>query len=48
VAALVLSAPHAVDRLYVGGEPVVRDGLLVHADEGEIAAEQRRQAARFL
>ena len=48
VAALVLSAPHTVDRLYVGGEPVVRDGLLVHADEGEIAAEQRRQAARFL
>jgi cytosine/adenosine deaminase-related metal-dependent hydrolase len=48
VAALVLSAPHTVDRLYVGGEPVVRDGLLVRADEREIAAEQRRQAARFL
>jgi cytosine/adenosine deaminase-related metal-dependent hydrolase len=48
VAALVLSAPHRVDRLYVGGEEAVRDGVLVRADEREIAAEQRRQAARFL
>ena len=29
VAGLVLSAPHRVDRLYVGGEEVVRDGRLV-------------------
>ena len=37
VAGLVLSAPHRVDRLYVGGEEVVRDGHLVRADEDEIA-----------
>jgi cytosine/adenosine deaminase-related metal-dependent hydrolase len=48
VAGLVFSAPHRVDRLYVGGEEVVRDGRLVHADEAEIAREQRAQAARFL
>src|SRR5215831_6082492 len=33
VAALVLSAPHRVDRLVVGGEEVVRGGALVHADD---------------
>ena len=48
VAGLVLSAPHRVDRLYVGGEEVVRDGHLVHADESEIAEEHRRQARRLL
>jgi cytosine/adenosine deaminase-related metal-dependent hydrolase len=48
VAALVLSAPHRVERLYAGGEAVVRDGRLVRADENEIAAAQRRQAQRFL
>jgi cytosine/adenosine deaminase-related metal-dependent hydrolase len=47
VAGLVLSAPHRVDRLYVGGEEVVREGRLVRADEEEIAREQRAQAARF-
>jgi cytosine/adenosine deaminase-related metal-dependent hydrolase len=47
VAGLVLSAPHRVDRLYVGGEEVVRDGRLVNADEEEIAREQRTQARRF-
>ncbi len=47
VAALVLSAPHRVDRLVVGGEAVVRGGALVHADETEIAREQRAQARRF-
>jgi len=47
VAGLVLSAPHRVDRLYVGGEEVVRDGHLVRADEAEIAREHRKQAARF-
>jgi cytosine/adenosine deaminase-related metal-dependent hydrolase len=47
VAGLVLSAPHRVDRLYVGGEAVVRGGRLVRADEAEIAHEQRLQAARF-
>ncbi len=47
VAGLVLSAPHRVDRLYVAGEEVVRDGHLVRADEEEIAREHRRQAARL-
>src|SRR3954471_14128441 len=36
VAGLVLSAPHRVDRLYVAGREVVRDGHLVNADEEEI------------
>ncbi len=47
VAGLVLSAPHRVDRLVVGGVDVVRDGELVRADTAEIAREQRRQAARL-
>jgi len=47
VAGLVLSAPHRVQRLYVGGEEVVRDGSLVHADEQEIARDHRLQARRF-
>ena len=47
VAGLVFAGPHRVDRLYVGGKEVVRDGHLVRADEGEIAREQRRQAERF-
>ena len=47
VPGLVLSAPHRVDRLYVGGEEVVRDGRLVHADEEEIARHHRVQAGRL-
>ena len=47
VAGLVLSAPHRVDRLVVGGEHVVRGGALVHADEAQIASEHRAQARRF-
>ena len=47
VAGLVLSGPHRVDRLYVGGEAVVRDGHLVRGDEEEIAREHRAQARRF-
>jgi cytosine/adenosine deaminase-related metal-dependent hydrolase len=47
VAGLVLSAPHRVDRLVVGGEDVVREGRLVRADEDEIAREHRREAGRF-
>jgi cytosine/adenosine deaminase-related metal-dependent hydrolase len=47
VAGFVLSAPHRVDRLYVGGEEVVRDGHLVRADEDEIARVHRAQARRF-
>ena len=48
VAGLVFSGPHRVDRLYVGGEEVVRDGHLVRADEDEIAREHRAQARRFV
>jgi cytosine/adenosine deaminase-related metal-dependent hydrolase len=48
VAALVFGGPHRVDRLYVGGEEVVRDARLVRADEDEIAREHRRAAARFV
>jgi cytosine/adenosine deaminase-related metal-dependent hydrolase len=47
VAALVLSGPHRVDRLYVGGAAVVRGGHLVRANEAEIASEQRLQARRY-
>jgi cytosine/adenosine deaminase-related metal-dependent hydrolase len=44
---LIFSAPHRVDRLFVGGEEMIRDRGLVHADEGEIAREHRAQARRF-
>jgi cytosine/adenosine deaminase-related metal-dependent hydrolase len=47
VAGLVLSAPHRVDRLYVGGEEIVRDGHLVRVDEHEIARQHRVQARRL-
>ena len=48
VAGLVLSGPHRVERLYVGGEEVVHDGRLVRADEQEIAREHRIQARRLI
>jgi len=47
VAGLVLSAPHRVDRLVVGGEEIVRGGALVQADEAEVARAHRAQARRF-
>jgi cytosine/adenosine deaminase-related metal-dependent hydrolase len=47
VANLVLSGPHRVDTLLVGGQEVVRSGALVHADEQEIAHEHRKQARRL-
>ena len=47
VAGLVFAGPHRVDRLYVGGELVVRGGALVRADEREIARAHRAQASRF-
>jgi cytosine/adenosine deaminase-related metal-dependent hydrolase len=47
VSGLVFSGPHRVDRLYVGGELVVRGGALVRADEAEIGRQHRMQAARF-
>jgi cytosine/adenosine deaminase-related metal-dependent hydrolase len=48
VAGIVFAAPHRVDRLFVAGEEVIREGHLVHADEAEIAREHRAQARRFL
>ena len=47
VGGLVLSGPHRVDRLLVGGEEVVRGGELVRVDEAEIAREHRAQARRL-
>jgi cytosine/adenosine deaminase-related metal-dependent hydrolase len=47
VSGLVLSGPHRVDRLVVGGEEVVRDGELVRADESEIGRAHRREAERL-
>jgi cytosine/adenosine deaminase-related metal-dependent hydrolase len=47
VANLVLSGPHQVDRLLVGGADVVHGGSLVNANEQEIAREQRIQAKRL-
>ena len=47
-AGLVLSGPHRAERVYVGGEPAVLEGQLARADEREIAAAHRVQAARFL
>jgi 8-oxoguanine deaminase len=47
VAGLVFSAPHRVDRLFVRGEEIVRDGALLRADEAEIARAHRVQAGRF-
>jgi cytosine/adenosine deaminase-related metal-dependent hydrolase len=47
VAALVLSGPHRVATLYVGGEKVVDGGSLVRASEQEIAREHRKEAARL-
>jgi cytosine/adenosine deaminase-related metal-dependent hydrolase len=47
VAALVLAGPQRVERLYVGGEEIVREGRLVRADEAEIVREHRAQARRL-
>jgi len=44
---LVVSGPHRVDRLIVGGRDVVRGGSLVNARADEIAREHRVQAARL-
>jgi len=44
---LVVSGPHRVDRLIVGGRDVVRGGALVNAREDEIARDHRVQAARL-
>jgi 8-oxoguanine deaminase len=47
VAGLVFSAPHRVDRLFVGGQEIVHDGQLMRANETEIARQHRTQARRF-
>jgi cytosine/adenosine deaminase-related metal-dependent hydrolase len=47
VAGLVLSGPHRVDRLVVGGDDVVRGGALVRASEEEIARDHRVEARRL-
>jgi cytosine/adenosine deaminase-related metal-dependent hydrolase len=47
VSGLVLSGPHRVDRLFVGGKEIVGDGRLLRADEHELAQDHRRQAQRF-
>ena len=47
VAGLVFAGADRVDRLYVGGQLVVRGGALVRADEAEIARAHRAQAVRF-
>jgi cytosine/adenosine deaminase-related metal-dependent hydrolase len=44
---LIFSAPHRVDRLFVGGVEMIRDGRLLRADENDIAREHRVQARRF-
>jgi len=44
---LVLSGPHRVERLVVGGRDVVRSGRLANASEEEIAVEHRKQARRL-
>jgi cytosine/adenosine deaminase-related metal-dependent hydrolase len=46
-AGLVLTGPHRVDRLLVGGADVVRGGALVRVDERQIAQDHRVQARRF-
>jgi cytosine/adenosine deaminase-related metal-dependent hydrolase len=47
VAGIVFSGPHRVDRLVVGGDEVVRDGHLVHADESEVAQAHRAEARKY-
>ncbi len=47
VGGIVLSGPHRVDRLVVGGRDVVRDKALVTADEAEIARAHRVEARRL-
>ncbi|MGZ8781965.1 MAG: 8-oxoguanine deaminase [Gaiellaceae bacterium] len=47
VAGLVFAGAHRVERLYVGGQLVVRGGALARADESEIASAHRAQASRF-
>ncbi len=48
VAGLVFAGAHRVERLYVGGELVVRGGGHLRAAEGAVARDPRTHAARFL
>ena len=47
VAGIVLAGPQRPDLLVVGGDVVVRDRALVHADEVEIAKAHRVAARTF-
>lgn len=47
IGGLVLSGPHRVDRLLVGGADVVRDGQLMRVSAEEIAREHRIQTSRL-
>ena len=47
VAGIVLAGPRRPDLLVVGGDVVVSDRALVHADEAEIAHAHRAQARKF-
>jgi cytosine/adenosine deaminase-related metal-dependent hydrolase len=47
VAGLVFAGPHRVERLIVAGKDVVRGGVLLNADEAEIARDHRIAAARL-
>ncbi len=48
VAGIVLAGPQRPELVVVGGEEVVRGGVLVRADESEIAQAHRSQARKFL
>lgn len=48
VAAIVFSAPVTVDRSYVHGRPVVRDGSVVGVDEDDLIARHSAAAAALL
>lgn len=48
LAALVFCAPRRVDRVFVGGREVVRNGRLVAIDEPAVVAEHNRLAKQLL
>lgn len=47
VAGLAFCSPQRVRHLFVEGQPVVKDGTLVRADEGAIATHGHRVARRI-
>jgi cytosine/adenosine deaminase-related metal-dependent hydrolase len=48
VAGIVFAGPQRPELVVVGGEPIVREGELVRAEEAEIARAHRAEARRFL